>query len=114
MKVPRISPFSNGTEAMYWYGQNCELCKKAYKVPEGDCLPDMEETKKLVTSGHECRMKAYIDLGFITGDIPQFIAEQIGWVSGEGMPEKCKEIQVLAEYQTSLDLGIPPKKKYDL
>lgn len=88
-KVEYITPFSNGSEAIDWTFHNCEICARAYKPEAGQELPGLEETKQLIKEGKECRMKAYIDLGFITGQIPRFIAEQIGYENSR--LESCKK-----------------------
>lgn len=78
-KIEFVSPFSNGTEAMFWLSDNCELCSRAYNLQPGEDPPDIEETKALIEKGEECKLKAYIDLGFITNKIPLFIAKEIGY-----------------------------------
>lgn len=63
----RIVPFSNGTEAMIWMEQNCDICK----------------TK----SG--CSARNNVEKGFITGDISINAAISIGW-KDDDFPDKCQ------------------------
>lgn len=88
-KVEYIIPFSNGTEAEMWYCNNCELCSRAFRLEPNERPLILEEIKQLIKEGKECRMKAYIDLGFITGQIPRLIAEQIGYENSR--LESCKK-----------------------
>lgn len=46
------SPFSNGSEAMHWYENNCDKCKKSYSE-----YPDPAETEELVEAGAYCSLQ---------------------------------------------------------
>jgi hypothetical protein len=83
----KVRPFSSGTEAMMWLDHNCDRCVKSFKPKHS--LPDFKTTQNLVNLGRECRLKYHIDMGFITGDIPEDIAKQVGWTLEKGFPESC-------------------------
>jgi hypothetical protein len=83
-EVREIRPFSNGTEAMEWYHENCCQCVRAYfpgekKNGEQKDYPCQATMERYVRSGKECKLKFYIDLAFISGTIPEPIAEEIGY-----------------------------------
>lgn len=82
-----IKPFSNGSEAMIWYSENCELCTKAFFPKNGE-YPSDQTMKNYCSIGKECKLKYSIDLGFITGEIPLYVANQIGW-NGSFLNENC-------------------------
>jgi len=60
-----VVPFSNGTEAGYWHERNCEQCSKYEMESESE-----EEAG--------CKLAFNIDLGFMAGGIPLWVAERIG------------------------------------
>lgn len=74
----QMAPFSNGTEAMMWYDANCSRCTKAYFPAKDGDWPKDSTMKQYVSCGKECKLKYHIDWGFVTGEIPQEIAQQIG------------------------------------
>jgi len=79
--------FSNGTEAMNWYGENCDRCVKAFHPTNGN-FPKEKTTQSYVRSGKYCKLQYWIDIGFIEGSIPDEIATQIG--KGEyGLKQTC-------------------------
>lgn len=85
-----IVPFSSGTQAMDWQYHNCDQCKRAYKPKKGeDGYPDFDETEKLVAQWRECKMKFYVDYGFVIGEIPEDIGKQIGLNERGGLKESC-------------------------
>lgn len=53
--MTKVTPFSNGTDAMTWYHNNCDTCKP------------------------KCPKKRNIDLSFVTGEITLATAEYIGY-----------------------------------
>ncbi len=78
-----VVPFSNGTDASYWHEDNCEQCEK-YEM----------ESETEEEAG--CKLAYNIDLGFIAGEIPMWVAERIGCVVCESNPKyvrltRCKE-----------------------
>lgn len=87
-KEPQMTPFSNGSEAMTWYHHNCDQCVKAYH-PTNGMWPKYSTLKQYVSCGKECKFKFHIDDGFITGEIPLSIAEQIGYTEEKGFPRNC-------------------------
>lgn len=88
-EIQSISPFSNGTEAMMWMDSNCDRCVKAHKVKWPEPPPDFAASKKLVNLGMECKMKLAIDLTFVDVDIPEDIAQLVGWTEEKGWPSDC-------------------------
>lgn len=73
-----ITPFSNGTESMMWYDENCSSCKKAFFPKVDDDYPSEKTMKQYCSIGKECKLKYAIDMSFITAELPINIAEQIG------------------------------------
>ena len=69
MKIKKVSkmvkPFSNGTEFMVWNDQNCCRCKK-YET----------ESTKEEDAGY--KLAFHQDLGCILGEIPEWVAQEIG------------------------------------
>lgn len=88
MGTSTIIPFSTGTEAINWYANNCEACTKAYFPKEGKDYPSDATMRKYCTSGKECKLKYYLDLAFITSELPMKIAAQIG-TTPYGLKENC-------------------------
>lgn len=87
-KEEQYTAFSNGTGAMIWYADNCDRCTKAYWPDENKDWPSDKTMRKYVACGKECKLKYFLDHGFIFGTIPDSIAEQIG--KGEwGLKESC-------------------------
>lgn len=80
--------FSNGTEAMQWYGENCDNCVKAFHVGK-DGWPKEATLKKYVACGKYCRLQYWIDIGFIEGSIPDEIAVLIGKGEKFGLKQTC-------------------------
>jgi len=83
-----FTPFSNGTDAMCWYAENCEKCVKAY-FPKDGIYPSDKTMKNYCSIGKECKLKYYIDWGFVSGEIPDKIAEQIGKDKDYGLKQTC-------------------------
>ncbi len=82
-----MTPFSNGTEAMIWYGNNCEVCTKAYFPKDGE-YPSDKTMKRYCKIGKECKLKYAIDWSFVSGEIPDDVAAQIG-TNKFGLKETC-------------------------
>lgn len=60
-----VVPFSNGYEFENWQNNNCNACIK-YENES-----DSEEKAK-------CKLAFHLDMGNITGDIPLWVAKEIG------------------------------------
>jgi len=86
-KEPMVTPFSNGTEAMVWYSENCATCKRSWHPGERG-FPHEVVLKRYVREGKYCKLQYDLDLGFITGEIPESTAKQIGEDEG-GLKETC-------------------------
>lgn len=85
----KIYPFTRAQKPKTWQYHNCRLCPKAYK-PERDEVVTMERTIQLVTAGEECRHKGYLDHFVNTAEVPQSIAEELGWRGRDkGLPDRC-------------------------
>ena len=72
-----VIPFSNGSEAESWVSQNCDSCTRCIKFDEGDAGYYAFGDEAWKKHG-QCRMSAHLDVGFMTGEIPFFIADLIG------------------------------------
>lgn len=102
-----ISPFSNGSEAMDWVDNNCNRCVKAYRPKvEGD-FPSFKTMQQYCSIGKECKLKFHIDMGFITGEIPVHIGEQIGF--SDEHKNSLKQTCLL--YSDNDDDGYKPKPR---
>ncbi len=75
------TPFSNGTQAMNWYCNNCDKCTKSWHPDQNKPYPKESTIANYVSQGKYCKLQYWIDLGFILGEIPLEIAEQIGFTS---------------------------------
>lgn len=89
-EVQKITPFSNGTEFMYWLDENCDRCVKAFRPAKGKDMPDYDTTQKLVNLGRECKIKFAVDVA--TGldiPIPEDVARLEGWTPETGWKWNC-------------------------
>lgn len=77
MSEKMMRPFSNGTESMIWYDNNCCTCKKAWHSKDGN-YPKEETLKAYVRQGKYCKLQYDLDLGFVISEIPESTADQIG------------------------------------
>lgn len=85
----KVYPFARNQNPKTWDHANCRLCPKAYKPEPGE-LVTMERTVQLVTSGQECRHKGFLDHFTATAEVPQSIAEELGWRGKDkGLPDRC-------------------------
>lgn len=84
-----FTPFSNGTEAMMWYGENCDRCVKAFHIGANGEWPQESTLKQYVRLGKYCKLQYWIDVGFIEGTIPDDIAAQIGKDTDYGLKQTC-------------------------
>lgn len=64
-KDTAVTPFSNGSDADYWHENNCERCINYESESQ------QEEDAK-------CKLAYHIDLGFVAGTIPLWVAKEIG------------------------------------
>lgn len=122
----RVYPFSNGTESMVWYENNCQSCKRAWfpKVP-GE-YPKEETLRAYMNCGKYCPIQYYMDCGFLFGYIPKDVAIVAGWTEKKGFPFDCsmftdddnekykhpKKPKPLPDGQ--LDLFSQPKHEFEL
>ena len=60
-----VRPFSNGSEADSWHHHNCLGCNKY-------------ENSSTTEEEAKCKLAFHIDLGFLAGDIPLWVAKDIG------------------------------------
>ena len=81
-------PFSNGTEAMDWYCNNCETCVKAWHPDPKKGSPSYETMKKYRSQGKYCPLQFDIDDGFVSGEIPTETYRKI-WPMGRMENPKC-------------------------
>lgn len=83
-----FTPFSNGTEHMMWYDENCSRCVKSWHAKDG-MWPSEKTLKEYVRLGKYCKLQYYLDLIVIKGAIPMDIAKQIGVGEQWGLKEQC-------------------------
>jgi len=88
-----IKPFSSALGAMKWYSDNCDECINAYRPNATEDNPDFVRSEKLVTEGRECPLKYGLDLSLITGELPEYIAAQIGF--NKQMPQTCFKFKAM-------------------
>ena len=87
LKDEMAPAFSSGTGGMNWYLNNCDRCTKAYLPKDGE-YPSDKTMKQYCRTGKECKLKYHVDLGFILGEIPLCVADQIGHNNGF-LKESC-------------------------
>ena len=64
-KFTEVTPFSNGSEAMIWRENNCDKC-----------LNYEDKSKEEIDA--KCKLAFNIDIGFVKGHIPLWVAKEIG------------------------------------
>ena len=101
------SPFSSGSEAADWVYNNCDKCVRSYKPIKDGEWPSFKTMQQYCSIGKECKMKLAIDIGFITGEIPVDIAEQIGFRN----EHKNSLKQTCLFYSDNDDDGYKPKPR---
>ena len=65
LKNTPVFPFSNGTEAMMFSERNCQRC-----------IHYENESKN--EDDAKCKLAYHLDMGYITGTIPLWVAKDIG------------------------------------
>lgn len=71
--MKKVTPFSNGNEAMSWLDQNCDICRRS-----------------------NCGAKVALQRGFISGYITERTAEFIGYdIMSHKMISKCKNFTTI-------------------
>ena len=65
LKDTPVKPFSNATEAEQWQAQYCSNCINY-------------ESKSEVEEDAKCKLAFHIDIGYILGTIPLWVAKEIG------------------------------------
>ena len=88
-KDEKETPFSNGTGAMIWYGQNCENCKRAYFPKNGE-WPKEKTLEGYVSCGKYCILQYFIDYGFVTSEVPKTVIDVIGRDKNGYISEQCR------------------------
>ena len=88
-KEERVTPFSNGTEAMVWYDNNCQQCKRSWFPKELGQWPKEETLREYMNIGKYCPIQYFIDCGFGFGYIPKDAAIVAGYTEAKGFPNDC-------------------------
>jgi len=65
LKDTSVVPFSNGTEAMVYSEMNCQNCINY-------------ESESTTEEEAKCKLAFHLDLGNISGDVPLWVAKEIG------------------------------------
>ena len=65
LKDTPVRCFSNGTDAEIWQHNNCDKCVRY-------------ETKSKTIDEAKCKLAFYVDLGWIEGSVPLWVAKEIG------------------------------------
>lgn len=65
LKDTPVVPFSNGTEAMVYREMNCDQCIHY-------------ESESKTEEDAKCKLAFHLDMGAITGDIPLWVAKELG------------------------------------
>lgn len=65
LKETPVTPFSNASEAEIWKSNNCDICKDY-------------DSESAVIEQAKCPLAFNIDVGFIVGTIPLWVAKDIG------------------------------------
>jgi hypothetical protein len=84
-KNTEVIPFSNGTEARVWQENNCENCINY-------------ETESENEDEANCKLAFHLDLGYISGNIPLWVAKEIGCkydplYGDTEINEKCRQFR---------------------
>lgn len=87
-EAERITPFSNGTEAMIWTDENCDRCVRAWFAKDGK-WPDEKTLRSYMNNGKYCPIQYYLDVGVLIGYIPEDVAIVAGW-RGSIAPQTCR------------------------
>ena len=99
-----FTPFSNGTEGMFWESRNCERCSKAWYPKDGN-WPKESTIREYVRNGKYCKLQYWLHIGWIEGCIPTEIAQQIGVDESKGGLKDCML------YSDNEDDGYKPPKR---
>jgi hypothetical protein len=78
-------PFSNSTEADYWFSKNCHQCQKY-----NDTMPDMEETLRLLDDGQYCPLQWGIEKAMFER-FDKTLLNRIGINNDGGIASRCLE-----------------------
>lgn len=84
-----IAPFSNGSSACSWRSANCERCPQY----------ESESTKE---EDAGCRLAFYMDIAFITGEIPLSVAQEIGLYDNR-IVNQCSKFGEKPTIQTKIE-----------
>lgn len=76
LKDTPVTPFSNATDAMVWQENNCSKCLNY----ESDSKSEDEA---------KCKMAFHLDLGYVVGEIPLWVAKEIG-CTYDPLYQSCK------------------------
>lgn len=82
-------PFSNGTGAMMWYGENCENCKRAWFPKDGN-WPKESTMRDYVGCGKYCILQYFIDIGFAFSEVPKTVIDVIGRDKNGFISPQCR------------------------
>jgi hypothetical protein len=106
-----FTPFSSGTEAMCWVGENCDRCVKSYlhRHPDEANNFDYSEAEKAVLAGTECIGKYAIDSGFITSVIPIDVSLWMGGTENR-LPETCIHFSDDERYSPETFVPVDPRQ----
>lgn len=120
--VAAVSPFSNGTEQVDWYGSNCDKCYRSLERREppprnGYVQSDYESA---LFQNRECGAKFCIDMAMVTERVHTRVVQWMGGKSSR-IPSRCKrritnpdwkpdEVSVAAKNQ----IKIPFREEYPL
>lgn len=85
-----FSPFSNGTEALFWLDRNCYQCQRSIQDRLGAKVANWDDSQfqAAVRKGTECGAKYALDCGFITGILHPEISVWMGGTA-ERLCAKC-------------------------
>lgn len=86
--MKKIIPFSNGTEAMMWLDQNCDVCRRS-----------------------NCSAKVAIQRGFVSGNITERMASFIGYTYHA---DKFESLYPKCDHFTTVRISPVKKNKPEL
>jgi len=83
--MKKLKPFSNGTEAMIWMGNNCDTCRRT-----------------------GCSKKQSFQRGFISGTITEHVADYVGYtrISNEQV-----DLNYRCQHYSTIRIAAPQKRQ---
>ena len=109
MEKKEFRPFLHGTEAQQWQRFNCEKCVRAWFPDPDKPTPSDKAIREYVRIGKYCRLQYYIDMGYVSGVIPEDVADQIGRAGNGGLNKSCNHFSDDKRDRFKYPSAVPPQ-----